>query len=157
MTRSTIEPPREHGADDPRRREPDRASSDGAGDARERISVFEWLVAGLGLVLVLGTIGVLLADARADGPRAPAIAVRADSVTVAGDRFLVHFTARNDGRETAADVGIAGALIAGDSTETSRATLDYLPGRSERRGGLTFAADPRRGTLRLWAEGYQEP
>jgi uncharacterized protein (TIGR02588 family) len=36
-------------------------------------------------------------------------------------------------------------------------TLDYLPGRSERSGGLFFSRDPRVLRLVLEVHGYQAP
>jgi uncharacterized protein (TIGR02588 family) len=41
--------------------------------------------------------------------------------------------------------------------ETSQATIDYLPQRSERRGGLFFTRNPEGLDLNLRAEGYSEP
>ncbi len=41
--------------------------------------------------------------------------------------------------------------------ETSGATLDHLPARSNRAGGLFFDHDPRAFALRLRAKGYHEP
>lgn len=137
-----------------------RADDPGGGGSApsERISALEWLIAALGLLLVLGTTGYLVADALVAEPSPPRIVVHADSVAALGPSgWLVRFTARNHGRETVGEVGIVGELRVGADTLTARATLDYLPGRSERRGGLLFPADPRLGALRLRAEGFREP
>ena len=45
----------------------------------------------------------------------------------------------------------------GGTIETSDTTLDYLPGRSEREGGLFFSRDPRGFDLRLRPKGYMKP
>ena len=121
------------------------------------ISTAEWMVAFLGLALVVGTLAVLLTDAMRDGRRAPALDVRADSVITAGGRTHVHFTVRNDGRETAAEVVVAGERGRGDARETSRASLAHVPGGSERRGALTFRAVPTLDDVRLWTESWREP
>jgi uncharacterized protein (TIGR02588 family) len=127
-------------------------------DVAERISALEWLVAGVGLLLVVAAVAFLVVDATRGGDRPPLVRVRADSVVaMGGGGYLVQFTAENRGRETAADVGVVGELRDGAGVETSRARVDYVPGRSERRGGLYFHRDPRRGALRIWADGYQEP
>ena len=122
-----------------------------------RTSRAEWGVALLGLLLVVGAVAFLLLDAvRSDGAP-PDVAVRADSVTPAGGGYLVRFTAVNRGRQTAAGVEVVGELRDAAGVETRRVTLDYVPGRSARRGGLFFRRDPRRAALQLRAEGYQEP
>ena len=41
--------------------------------------------------------------------------------------------------------------------EASEVTLDYLPPRSDREGGLFFAHDPRAGDLQLRAKGFARP
>jgi len=121
------------------------------------ISWLEWLVAAIGLVLVVGVVAFMIVEANGDsGP--PRISVRVDSVVVLDDgTYLVEFTADNRSDASAAAVGITGEVRDGAESETSSATLDYLPARSERRGGLHFKLDPRRGTIRLRAAGYQEP
>jgi len=124
----------------------------------EPISAIEWVVAGLGLLLVVAAVAFLVVDATREGDAPTLVRVRADSVVATGgDGYFLHFTAENHGRGTAADVGIVGELRDVAGVETSRARVDYVPGRSERRGGLHFRTDPRRGALRLWAEGYQDP
>ena len=127
----------------------------------KHISGVEWAVAALGLVLVLGVVGFTAREALRGPGDPPAIRVRADSTVALGSgEYLVQFTARNEGHQTAADVSIVGELrdpMGVEAVETSRARVDFLPGRTERRGGLYFRRDPRGAELRLRAEGYQEP
>jgi uncharacterized protein (TIGR02588 family) len=122
------------------------------------ITGWEWLVAALGLVLVLTTVTYLLVQAMRGPAVPPDVVVRVDSIapTSAGG-YLVQFRAANAGDETAAGLTVVGELRDASGVETSRTPLDYLPGHSERGGGLFFRRDPRRATVRLWAEGYQEP
>jgi uncharacterized protein (TIGR02588 family) len=123
----------------------------------KEISWLEWLVAAVGLVLIVAVIAFMIVEANRDS-ETPRIGVRVDSVSVLGDGgYLVQFTAVNRGGASVAAVGVVAEVRDGAETETSRATMDYLPARSERRGGLHFTLDPRRGTLRLRAEGYQKP
>jgi uncharacterized protein (TIGR02588 family) len=136
----------------------DAPSAPPGADRAERISGLEWLVAGLGLLLVVAAVVFMVVDATRGGDAPPFIRVRADSVIAVGEGgYLLLFTAENRGRETAADVGVIGELRDATDVEVSRARVDYVPGRSERRGGLFFRRDPRRTAVRLWAEGYQEP
>jgi uncharacterized protein (TIGR02588 family) len=65
---------------------------------------------------------------------------------------------QNHAEATAAAVQIEGTLASATSrAETSRATIDYVPGRSTRRAGLFFSADPSSGQLSVRATGYEEP
>jgi len=132
--------------------------TDGQPEGGERISLLEWLVALVGLIFVVGTVAFLVIDATRGEGTLPRLEVRADSVVALGDLgYLVPFTATNRGHATAADVSVVGELRDAAGVETSRARVDYVPGRSEQRGGLLFRRDPRRAALRLWAQGFQEP
>jgi uncharacterized protein (TIGR02588 family) len=129
-----------------------------AGAARRPIPVTEWIVAAIGAVLVAGTIGwlVWLAMSRDETP--PDVRVVEDGVVALQDGWLVKFRAANAGAQAAAELLVEGELIGPDGAiETSEATVDYLPPRSEREGGLFFSHDPRQHEVRLRAKGYVNP
>jgi len=72
--------------------------------------------------------------------------------------FTVRLRVVNLGDETASDVVIEGELKRGDEmVETSETTFPYVPGRSEREGGLFFSQDPRSLAMELRALGYTAP
>ena len=122
------------------------------------IPLLEWVASAAGLLLTLGLLAVIVAEAvRTPAGAAPAIEVRAVSVEPAASGFVVQFEARNRSHATAAAVTIEGELAGAGETETSQAMLDYVPGHSKRRGGLFFRRDPRGHPLELRALGYQEP
>lgn len=122
------------------------------------VSRWEWAVAAIGLALVVGTLGFLLAQAFAGGNAPPQVELHTGAVQPVGDGFLVTFTATNRGDATAATLVVEGTLFDGDTVvETSTATLTYLPANSTNEGGLYFAADPRRHRLVLRAKGYEKP
>lgn len=126
--------------------------------AADQPSSLEWAVAVLGLALVLGTIGFMLYRAFAEEGTPPVIAIEVDTVRPAGDRFLVTFVATNRGDEAAADLVVEGeSRGAGGDVEISTATLRYVPGGSEREGGLYFTSDPRTRTIILRPKGYERP
>ena len=130
-----------------------------AGDDRPggEISKWEWVAGAIGLVLVLAAVGYMVRTAS-QPVTPPRVAVAMDSITASGSGYLVHFTARNDGRSTGANVTIEGELSAGaGSTVVSTTTLDFVPGGSSRSGGLYFGSDPRGGALELRAAGYTDP
>ena len=125
---------------------------------RRPVPVTEWIVATIGALLVAGTIGYLvwLALGRDEGP--PDVRVTAAGVVALQDGWLVRFRAVNAGAQAAAQLLVEGALVGPDEViETAEATIDYLPPRSEREGGLIFGQDPRRHELRLRAKGYVQP
>ena len=153
--------PRDRGSspDHDARSEKQRDGSGKGSEAGESkpISILEWIVAGIGLLLVVGVVAFLVVQARHSNGSSPMISVRSDSVIALGDGgYLVHFTAENSARTTAASVAIVGELGDGTGAETRRATLDFVPGRTARHGALVFARDPR-GGLKLRVEGFQEP
>ncbi|TNC71620.1 hypothetical protein [Rubellimicrobium roseum] len=137
---------------------------DGREDGPERdeepsgTPALEWIAAGVGAGLTLGLLAFLGWQAwlRTDEP--PVIVVAEGAVTEAAEGFVVEVTAVNLAAATAAAVEIEGVLRRdGTAVETSRVTLDHVPGRSERRAGLYFAQDPRRYDLDLRALGFAEP
>lgn len=118
----------------------------------------EWIVAGVSTVLVLAMLAYTTHEAFTSSGKAPVLIVRADSVVSNEWGFLVMFTVRNDGEQTAAGVTIHGAVQADTVTlEESDATLDYVPVRATRQGALLFSVDPRRHSLRLRATGFSKP
>jgi uncharacterized protein (TIGR02588 family) len=137
------------------------ATSSASADARTRqraTPLLEWLVGGLGVVLVGGTIAFLIYHALAREETPPDIRLTAERVVDLDHGYLVQFRAVNEGRSAAAEVLVEGELIGPDgATEVGEAVLDYLPPLSDRTGGLAFTTDPRRGELRLRAKGYVKP
>lgn len=119
---------------------------------------WEWVVAGLGLALVLACLGYLTLQAMAGPPTPPDPRIEVVAVHAQGSRFLVVLRVANHGKATAEGLRIAGELKQGDAVlERSEAEFQFLPGESTRQAGLFFRRDPRRFTLELQAVSYQEP
>ncbi|EYD78318.1 hypothetical protein Rumeso_00147 [Rubellimicrobium mesophilum DSM 19309] len=125
----------------------------------ESTPLLEWVAGAIGAILTLALLGFLGWQAwTSPGDVPPEVTVRLEEVLPAGEGFVARIAAVNGSSETAAGVEVEGVLSrGGEAVETARATLDYVPGHSEKRGGLFFAEDPREGDLRLRALGYQEP
>jgi uncharacterized protein (TIGR02588 family) len=125
---------------------------------RHAVPLLEWIVAGLGVLLVGGAIGYLVFHSTTRGQTPPDIRVGAEQVLDLNHGYVVQFRARNEGGSAAAQVAIEGELVGPDGAiERGEAVIDYLPPRSDRTGGLLFTGDPRRGELRLRATGYAKP
>lgn len=121
--------------------------------AKAQPPLLEWIASAIGLLLTLGVMIVIGRDAfNGSADMAPDIAVSVVRVQPASAGWLIEFEAANRSPVTAAQVTVEGALPGG---ETSTATIDYIPGRSARSGGLFFTAKPDGATLR--ALGYQDP
>lgn len=131
------------------------AGSGGGGAA----SRWEWVAAGVSLLILLGVLGFLLYDAVDSTSTPPRVEVVVDSVGPAGPAgFLVTFTATNSGDETAGGVLVQGELRSDTGlVESAEATLSYVPSHSSRSGGLIFQHDPRRYALQVRPRGYDRP
>lgn len=126
--------------------------------AAPKTPLLEWIMAALGLVLLLGAIGVIVADALAGDGGPPALTVERLGATRTPAGWVVEFRTRNASQRPAAEVQVTGVLSSeGVELERRSTTLDYLPGGGDKRGGLLFRADPAAGHLELSAEGYREP
>jgi uncharacterized protein (TIGR02588 family) len=124
----------------------------------DEISSYEWAVAALGMLLVLASIGFILYEELATSESPPDVHVSTESILRSGDGYLVAFKAENRGGSTAASLAIEGELSRGGViVEMSEATIDYLPPRSHRSGGLFFSEDPSGGTIDLRASGFADP
>lgn len=122
-------------------------------------AVLEWVAAAAGLLIAGLMIGFIGYEAlRGSGKAPPALSVTAREITGTAGGYVVSVVVRNGSDQTAAAVTIEGELKdGGRSLEASQATLSYVPGRSERSGGLVFTRDPRRLKLMVRVTGYAIP
>ncbi|MCG5239513.1 hypothetical protein [Azospirillum doebereinerae] len=145
----------------------DRVASDTASDApsdresgNESASV-SWLAriaSAVGLVLFLGSVGVLGYDGLFRSGGDPVIALAVEGVRHDGNRWHARIRVENTGEGTAARVRVVGELMSGDSVlETAEADFDYLPAGSTQRGGLYFDRNAETNPVRLRVLGYAVP
>ena len=117
------------------------------------IPALEWITAALGLILFLGLLGVLASEALSSADDdVPRLSARIGGVTAIPGGHAVRFSVSNASGQTAAAVQVEGKLGA----ETASATLDYVPGRSEAKGGLMFKGYPAAGVA-IAVLGYELP
>ena len=127
--------------------------------AEKRIPLLEWASAAVGL-LILAVIFVFLGMemVKSNGSKPPVMLVEATGLAAYSDRYIVEVKVRNESPGTGAAVHIEGTINEGErSIETSSATVDYVPGMSQRRAGLVFTRDPRKYRLEMRVTGYERP
>ncbi len=124
----------------------------------ENTPALEWIIALIGAILVIGSIGFLLKSAINQTDKPPILTVQKESVAAVEGGFLVKFSLENKGGSNAAAVTIEGKLLNGEKEiETSSASISYAPSNSKREGGLFFTENPNGLELKLRAAGYEKP
>ena len=118
----------------------------------------EWTVFGIGLVLVLATLGYLVQESVTTQPGPPDVVARMGAPVPSRNGYLVPVEVANVGRATAEDVLIPVVLDLGNGTqEQAELTIAFLPRDSRREGWISFRNDPRRGRLSLGAIAFEVP
>jgi len=115
----------------------------------------ELVVTWISGVLFLGLVGFLLWDARqpSDPPSFEAVIEAREQRASQG---YVTVAVRNVGDEAARSVEVRVTSESGDPAE-ARFTLDWLPGRSTRRGVAVLPGSVDLGRLRAEVTGYAKP
>ena len=123
-----------------------------------KIPVWEWFVAGAGLLIILFVVGVFLLEGLF-ASRAPAmIELRVKETVPHGSGELVMIEVHNRGGQTASDLKVRGSLASSDSVlEFRELTIDYVPRHSRKVIGLFFSQPTQGRSLRLEPIGFVEP
>lgn len=118
----------------------------------------EWLLGMLGLALIVAAVCYLTYQGLTHPSKPGAVVVTVLDIHPVGDAHVVKFSVRNEGSENLSQLHLTARLSDGDKEiESAQAFIDYLPARSEQRGGVYLRHDPRRFTLRIDPAGYMEP
>lgn len=118
--------------------------------------ILAWVMAGLGLVLVIGALVVVLKDVGATEPAS--ITVRETERRAAAGGGVVTVEVVNHGDDTAAQVLIEGELTRpGAEPETAEAVIDYVAGHSRAEASLAFTSDPTGARVTVRALGWTDP
>lgn len=118
----------------------------------------EWVVFGVGLVLVAGTLGYLAYDGATASDAPPSIEVRLGEPRRQEQDFVVPVTVINHGGQTAGGVIIEVVLESGGAeVERGEYSVAFLPRLATREGWVTFRTDPRSGQLKPRVLGYEKP
>lgn len=122
------------------------------------ISWVAWIASGIGLLLFLGSVGVLGYEGLFRSGGDPVVALSVEDIGHDGQRWHARIRAENTGGSTAARVRVVGHLMSGTAVvETAEIEFDYLPAGSTQRGGLFFDRNVPDHELRLRVLGYAAP
>lgn len=120
--------------------------------------VLEWIAAAIGLVVLVGVIGFVGAEAFRPDTSPPQVVVERLGVERTEAGYLVRVRAINRGGSAAAQVVVEGELeTSAGEPQTAEASFDFIADHSAREGGLFFESDPGQGRLTLRAKGYAAP
>lgn len=123
-----------------------------------RTPLIEWLLGGVGVVLVLACVAFLVYEGMINCEQPGAITTSVTDVTAAGTDYVVTFEIHNGGSQTLSNLHLSARLFDGErEVEHATAVIDYLPGRSSEAGGFYFRRDPRELRLEIRPEGFQRP
>jgi uncharacterized protein (TIGR02588 family) len=132
----------------------DGSHSEKAGD----ISIWSWLVAAVGMVLVVSSAGFMLYQSFAGDSSPPDLVIEIDTIAPRDVGYLVQIRVTNRGGSAAAGLIVEGALKQRSATvEASVIAMAYVPSRSQRKAGLIFSRDPLKFDLQIRAKGYEQP
>lgn len=117
------------------------------------IPALEWAAAAFGLLVFLALAAILFREALISGSDdVPKLTALVEAVSPTAGGHVARIVVANGSGQTAAAVQVEGRL----GNEIATATIDYVPGHSEARGGLMFKGDPRAGA-ELAVLGYELP
>lgn len=119
-------------------------------------NALEWTVFGLGLVLILATLGYLLRETFSTASKPPELVVQLGTPRRVAQGFQVPVTVVNRGDKVAEGVSVTITLVA---TEREEAVLGipFLPHQARREGWVTFRGDPGDGDLQVGPLVYASP
>ncbi len=127
----------------------------------KKTPVWEWIIAAVGFILVVAALGTTLYRAVIEESTPPILEISVEAIVPTANGYLVNFSVKNNGNQTAAGLTVEGELKRGEegaeSVETSSATLAYAPANSRREGGLFFSKNPNEYKLEIRAKGYEKP
>jgi uncharacterized protein (TIGR02588 family) len=120
-------------------------------------NALEWTVFGVGLVLVMATLGYLVREAFTTGSSPPELVVHLGAPRRVTEGYQVPVTVVNRGDHVAEGVTVTISLTAKAEREEAVLSIPFLPHQSRREGWVTFRGDPREGELQVGPVAYASP
>lgn len=120
-------------------------------------NALEWTVFGVGLVLVMATLGYLIREVVTTGSRPPELVVNLGPARPVAHGFQVPVTVVNRGDRVAEGISVTITLATKTEREEAVLSLAFLPHDSKREGWVTFRGDPGNGDLQVGPVVYASP
>ena len=120
-------------------------------------NALEWTVFGVGLILIMATLGYLIREVVTTGSRPPELAVSLGAPRRVAHGFQVPVTVVNRGDRVAEGVSVTITLATKTEREEAVLSIPFLPHQSRREGWVTFRADPGTGDLQVGPVVYGSP
>lgn len=120
-------------------------------------NALEWTVFGVGLVLLMATLGYLIREIVTTGSRPPELAVSLGAPRPVAHGFQVPVTVVNRGDQVAEGVSVTITLATKTEREEAVLSIAFLPHQSRREGWVTFRSDPANGDLQVGPVVYASP
>ena len=120
-------------------------------------NALEWTVFGLGLVLVMLTLGYLIREVVTTGSKLPELVVNLGPPRPVTHGFQVPVTVVNRGDQVAEGVSVMITLATKTEREEAVLNIAFLPHQSRREGWVTFRSDPGNGDLQVGPVVYASP
>lgn len=127
--------------------------SEAGASKNEEIPTAEWVVAGIGILLVCLALGFLTYKALFLDDGAPQLTFQVKKIVVQDGGSLVLASVSNTGGSTITDLQI----LASANGESHELEIDFLPARSSRNFGMFFRSSPESTGIEFAPGGYQEP
>jgi uncharacterized protein (TIGR02588 family) len=124
----------------------------------DAIPASEWIVSGIGLILVLGSLGFLVYKGIAVEQQPPLFVAQWLETVELEDDYLVKFQVFNRGGESVSSLTVLAEMhSAGGKAIERQVNIDYLPAHSSRQIAMLFPTPPDQSSLLISFGGYQVP
>lgn len=123
---------------------------------KEKRNWLEWTVTIISTVIVVFVIGILIAQ-LAEKETPPEFHISLGKTVSRNDHFSIPVTVKNSGSLTAQNLNIEFSMGEGEQTEKSMLEFDFLPGKSQVKGWISFSKNPDGKTINRHILGYTAP
>lgn len=124
--------------------------------SRSQIPLAEWFIAGVGVLLVCGSLGFLAFRATSE-QSPPVFEAELSHVTATDNGYLAEIKIHNRGGTAVASLRLFAAHAEEDLTLRKQVVIDYVPGNSSRTVGMLFDSEPRQESLQFTFQSYTLP
>jgi uncharacterized protein (TIGR02588 family) len=111
--------------------------------ATREVNWLEWVVFSVGLMLLIGTLGLLIYEAVQFDMSSPSLIVSVGEPEMRHETYIVPVSVKNEGGKTASNVEVeVTAYFSPGEEEPSSVTFQFIPRHSSEQGWVTFGRDP---------------